>query len=356
MLAFGLCISAPAFSSGQWQEDKIKELKTSEAGFVAARPDSFGNVYYILRGTSGNCGGLFRISQGDKHAKLLDQFIDTGSGCIPTSLSIVDDPTVKPTVFVTIQGGQTVAFDTAFNSISTVAVPGAAVGASISSATHPRAQAPTIANDVYITASNSSDGPSGAIYHATIDDHGQISTPQLIFAFPGGANGANPTSGVVVGPDGDLYGVTQNGGSTKATLCQAAHGVNGCGVVYRLIPTTSGGVTTWHEEVLYAFKGGADGSEPNSEIALDTNGNLYGTTFLGGDLKRTSAKACVGAEFHTVFGCGTVFMLTHAASAPWSETVLHTFHGGPDGAQPFGAITIDGLGNIFGTTVAGGHV
>lgn len=95
------------------------------------------------------------------------------------------------------------------------------------------------------------------------------------------------------------------------------------------------------ESVLYSFSGGSDGGNPNGGIISDAAGNLYGTTFSGGNL-----SACNG------IGCGVVFKLS-PNSTGWTETVLHTFSG-RDGANPASALIFDADGNLYGTTSAGG--
>lgn len=89
------------------------------------------------------------------------------------------------------------------------------------------------------------------------------------------------------------------------------------------------------EQVLYNFKGGSDGAEPDASLVFDGAGNLYGTTYYGG-----------------ANGSGTVFELT-PSKAGWTETVLHSFTGS-DGALPSAGLILDGGGNLYGTTQAGG--
>jgi hypothetical protein len=93
------------------------------------------------------------------------------------------------------------------------------------------------------------------------------------------------------------------------------------------------------EKVIYSFTGGADGGQPLSDLTLDSEGNLYGTTNLGG----TSGAIC------DPFGCGTVFELKRTQDG-WKEQVLYTFAGGYDGAYPVGGVIFDKAGNLYGTT------
>src|SRR5580704_6208784 len=91
------------------------------------------------------------------------------------------------------------------------------------------------------------------------------------------------------------------------------------------------------EKVLYRFTGGSDGGDPASQLIFDSSGNAYGTTVVGGS-----------------FTFGTVFKLTPHANGEWTETVLHNFQAGADGKNPYGGVTMDAKGNLYGTTVSGG--
>lgn len=146
--------------------------------------------------------------------------------------------------------------------------------------------------------------------------------------FAGGSNdGSAPVGGLVADSSGNLYGTTGAGGSY--TDCSPFGQT--CGVVFELTPTGN----SWTETILYTFTGGSDGGEPLAGLVLDSQGNLYGTTAVGG-----------------VFSMGTVFMLS-SASGTWTESVLYNFRGGSDGAYPQAAVTLRN-GSIYGTTYAGG--
>lgn len=144
--------------------------------------------------------------------------------------------------------------------------------------------------------------------------------------------GIAPGTGVVIGPNGGLYGTTLGGGSGNG--CQG-----GCGTVYKLTPLATpcrAVMCSWTAMVLYSFTGGQDGSGPGyGNVVFDQAGNLYGTTTQGGD-----------------HGMGVIFKLTPSGSG-WTETVLHSFNGA-DGSSPDSGVVLDAAGNLYGTTVTGG--
>ncbi|HEY5047971.1 MAG TPA: choice-of-anchor tandem repeat GloVer-containing protein [Rhizomicrobium sp.] len=155
---------------------------------------------------------------------------------------------------------------------------------------------------------------------------------KVLYAFTAGTDGYGPVGGVIVDSAGNLYGTTIDGGSNEHCGSDSF----GCGTVFKL---TAGGT----ESLLHVFMGGSqsDGAFPAGRLISDSSGNLYGTTGAGG-----STDSC-GTAWE---GCGTVFKLTPDGT----ETLLHAFAGGSDGAYPAGALIEDGSGNLYGTTVAGG--
>jgi uncharacterized repeat protein (TIGR03803 family) len=165
------------------------------------------------------------------------------------------------------------------------------------------------------------------------------------------ADGQSPSAGLVIDSKGNLYGTTAGGGVVPNCMYGK---LNGCGTVFELSPpsTTEG---AWTETVLYNFcklpSGGVckDGVGLFAQLALDSSGNLYGTTSDGGTGQRNST---------TAYG-GTVFLLSHQ-SGVWEHTVLYNFcslgQGSdcPDGSLPVAGVTLDSSGNLYGTTVFGG--
>ena len=142
---------------------------------------------------------------------------------------------------------------------------------------------------------------------------------QPIYAFGGAPDGANPFGGLVFDNAGNLYGMTTQGGSA------------GFGTVFELSPSGGG----WTEKVLYNFQGASDGDYPTAGLLLDQSGNLYGSTSDGG-----------------TGGGGTVFELIPSGGG-WTYKLLYSLTGGAK-CGPWGTLAMDGAGNLYGTTVCDG--
>jgi uncharacterized repeat protein (TIGR03803 family) len=207
------------------------------------------------------------------------------------------------------------------------------------------------------------------------------SKERVLYSFKNdGKDGMAPSAGLTFDTAGNLYGTTPGGGD------------HGGGTVFELTPGTSG---KWTEKVLYRFKGGRDGYDPQAGVILDGAGDLYGTTERGGfnngdagtvfeltlgtkgkwtikvlhtfgfgrgginpfgdlifdtagNLYGTTAQG--GGSRNCGDGCGTVFKLTPGATGHWTETVLHSFNGDKDGVLPHAGLILDAVGNLYGTT------
>ena len=155
-------------------------------------------------------------------------------------------------------------------------------------------------------------------------------TETVLHGFDPLPNGSTPQAPLTMDSAGNLYGTTVYGGT------------NGYGTVFKVARLTKG---KWDYTVLYNFKGGADGANPYGGVVVDGGGNVYGTASSGGNL------AC----FSNIPGCGVIFELSPSRGGTWKERILHTFTGSPDGAIPFGGLTFDTAGNLFGTTGSGGN-
>jgi uncharacterized repeat protein (TIGR03803 family) len=158
----------------------------------------------------------------------------------------------------------------------------------------------------------------------------------LLYSFTNtNGDGAYPYANLVFDGAGNLYGTTENGGVSGK--CQGI-GSATCGTVFEI---TSGGTGTWTEKVLYAFKGyKTDGALPLAGLLMDSRGNLYGTTDVGGNASNSQYD----------LGFGTVFELSPSSSGAWTESLLHNFQLGSDGGFPQAGLLLDSYGNLFGAT------
>jgi uncharacterized repeat protein (TIGR03803 family) len=226
------------------------------------------------------------------------------------------------------------------------------------------------AGNLYGTTSVGGPTGSGTIFRLKTDGTGF----HLLHAFD--EEGLNPVSGLILDGAGNLYGTTEGGGPL------------GLGTVFKVKTDGSG------FQVLHAFahlSGSAsatEGQAPLGSLVLDGSGNLYGTTSGGGssDLGTVFKVKADGTAFQVLhsfashpddgsgphaaltldgsgnlygttsgggaLGRGTVFRLTAAGAG---FRLLHSFAGGEmDGSSPFASLILDALGNLYGTTYSGG--
>ena len=164
------------------------------------------------------------------------------------------------------------------------------------------------AGNLFGTTAGGGTGYSGVVFK--VDAAGNET---VVHAFADWRDGWSPYAGLTADSEGNLYGTTSQGGP-------------GLGTVFKL---DSAG----RETLLYSFRGGADGAQPWANVIRDSAGNLYGTAQFGG-----------------TGNAGVVFKV----DATGQETVLYSFTGGADGAQPVAGLVRDAAGNLFGTTEFGG--
>ncbi len=186
----------------------------------------------------------------------------------------------------------------------------------------------------------------------------------VLYSFKGGTDGIGPVGALIEDPSGNLYGTTGRGGTANQgtvyklspsghkTILHSFAGADGslpdAGVIRdsagNLYGTTAyGGASGWgavykidpsgNETVFYSFTGGADGANPESSLASDSAGNLYGTTYYGG-----SATG------------GVVYKLDKTGH----ETVIYYFGENLyDGSRPQAGVVLDPAGNLYGRTTFG---
>ena len=170
-----------------------------------------------------------------------------------------------------------------------------------------------------------------------------VGNETVLYSFTGtNGDGAQPTAGLIMDSAGNLYGTTQFGGVTS---CFSDRIPPGCGTVFKLDPSGN-------ETVLHSFTGtNGDGANPAASLIMDSAGNLYGTTQLGGITSGNCPNSGTNTTAPPPVGCGTVFKLDPSEH----ETVLYSFTlTNGDGAQPVAGLIMDSAGNLYGTTPYGG--
>jgi uncharacterized repeat protein (TIGR03803 family) len=151
--------------------------------------------------------------------------------------------------------------------------------------------------------------------------------------FTGSTDGATPTAGLVMDSTGKLYGIASAGGV-------------GYGTVFRLVKKSG-----WIFTPLYEFGVLPDGEGSHSRVLVAPDGGVYGATISGGT---------GNCSFNGYSGCGTVFNLKpkpsvcKSALCFWDETQLYLLTGASDGASPYGDLTPDASGNLYGSVYRGG--
>ena len=161
----------------------------------------------------------------------------------------------------------------------------------------------------------------------------------ILYSFTGAADGGQPIGGVTLDSDGNVYGTTNSGGGSQN--CGG-----GCGVVFKISP---GKKKTWDYSVLHVFTGypsgggcgDYDGANPyRATLAIDTMGNLFGTTQVGGN-------SCNAA--------GTVWELSPAQGGGWEYSVLHVQGQLVGDVYPDAGVALDSKDNLY-LAVGGGSI
>jgi uncharacterized repeat protein (TIGR03803 family) len=174
----------------------------------------------------------------------------------------------------------------------------------------------------------------GTVFELSPPKSGTTWQKSVLYSFNDGLGGGTPSSGVIFDSAGNLYGTTYDGGSFACPQ-------SGCGVVYRLMPESSG----WKFGVVYTFNGinGSRGAQPSGGLTMDSAGDLYGTTSNGGNLTCNNGN-----------GCGSVFKLSRQTGNNFTFSEVFQF-GGTTGSFPPNGVIVDASGNLYGTTFTGGN-
>jgi len=285
------------------------------AGANASVILSSGDLYGTTTGggpSSNGCGVVYKLDASG-HETVLHSFTGGADGCNPTGGVIRDSAgnLYGTTAYGgTFNAGTVYKLDTSgnetllYNFTQVPVTNGVGLGSP-----GPTGVVLDPAGNLYGTTLQGGTTDLGVLFQLTPSGHETV-----LHNFTGYVDGADPFAGLTRDSRGNLYGTTARGGTDYV------------GVVFKLAPTGA-------ETVLHTFTfGGADGRNPTAGVVLDSAGNLYGTTLLGGPR-----------------GAGIVYRLAPSGA----ETVLYTFIGVKDGFDP-GGVTLDSAGNLYGTAQGGG--
>ena len=313
--------------------------------------DTAGNLYGTTKfGGTQNGGTAFEFSpKGKGKLKILHSFCAQGAACADGSLPMYDG--------LTYQGAQN---GSAYDGTS-----------------------PVYGTTLYGGENNA--GFSGTVYALTPSKNGKKWKESVVWQFCAQANcadGSQPHNGLTIDSSGNLYGVTFAGGNSnddgvifelspgkagwtevilhdfcsvedctdganpESALVPAnggfvgsasSDGAHGGGLLFTLLPN---GANSQYSDIydFCAQAGCSDGSNPIGQLALDAQGNIYGTALTGGDPN---------------YSRGVIYELKAAGTLD----VLHVFCANgncSDGAWPVGGITLNSANDVFGTTSEGG--
>jgi len=277
--------------------------------------DAAGSLYGTTNGGGANSvGTVFKLSPA-KTERILHSFSQSSDGYAPFYASLAID--AKGNLYGTTGAGGTNFVGTAFKVRPTGAESLLYSFCSQGNCTDglsPDAGLIDKKGNFYGTTAGGGANASGTVFELT-----STGTETVLYSFNSAVEGYTPLAGLIMDKQGNLYGTTNVGGT------------HGFGTVFEVNPSTG------TETVLYNF-GSQTGDGQNPQycgLVMDARGNLYGTTTYGG-----------------AHGFGTVFRLKPSTG---TETVLYSFGSQTgDGHFPWAGLVIDSMGNLYGTTEAGG--
>jgi uncharacterized repeat protein (TIGR03803 family) len=270
------------------------------AGVVTdAAGDFYGTTAY---GGVNGYGTVFKVNAAGVET-ILRSFTGGADGGVPNGGLVIDK---QGNLYGTTFSGGSAALGTVFKVTSSGEFSTIYTFPDLAHGGHPNAALTLASGDLYGTTQYGGAANRGTVFSLELAS----GTETILYSFSGMPDGAYPQAQLVF-HGGELYGTTTEGGLSNN------------GTIFRL--TTAGA-----ETILHNFGNSPDGSYPTAGVVLDKAGNLYGTTFHGGN----------GFP-----GSGVAYKVDTAGN----ETILYTFSGGFDGQSPASGLIL----NPAGTTVYG---
>ena len=349
-------LQPPAKPGDPWTKSVLHNFNGADGNWPSTGKmvvDNYGNLYGAIQyGGSGSYGTVFRLAPGTGGAwteTVLYSFTDGNDGGVPANGLTRDG---AGNLYGTTNDGGQFGLQKGAGTIFELSPPTVKGGAWTETTLYSFQQIKdgNEPNDVTLDAKGNLYGtrsadnilctPANPRFCGTafeLQRHGATWHMKLLHQFQGPTDGSSPWSSMIFDANGNLYGTTTGFGGN---ITPAG------GTVFELSPP-AGGTGPWTETLLYTFGGGTDGGQPVADLIFDSKGNLYDTTFYGGDLSCNFG-----------LGCGVVFALTPPSQTglPWTESVLHTFLGGSDGQDPAAGLRWGKGGVLYGTASAGGRL
>jgi len=333
----GVVFGAPSLSHAAPTYQVLHHFKSEAAGsnpFGGVLPGSRGKLYGVMsQGGSAGDGLDYVLVPSKDTGKLreivLHNFTGGADGAFPFSGFGINDAGVLFGAVGAMDGGQGTLYSlTPLNKEGTAFTLATLFTFSGTNGDGPEG-APVIGADgaLYGVTLFGGSANFGTIYQLSPPAKGQTVWTETVLHDFTGKDGKFPQAGLIQGPDGEFYGTTTAGGASNV------------GTVFQIAPPAQG-QTVWTETVLHSFTAGTDGNNPfDAGVALDQSGALFGTTFLGG-----------------AFGQGIAFKLSPPAQGgtQWTEAILHSFGNGTDGDGPLSKLVIGKGGTLYGTLSQGG--
>jgi uncharacterized repeat protein (TIGR03803 family) len=271
-------------TGGTWTETVIYAFNyVGDGGIVPVAglvSDKQGNLYGQAEGGTAGAGLIFELSPGSNGIwteNVLYNFAGGVDGTFGYLTTMVLDGSGN--LYGTTEGGGTYGFGTVFTLVR-------GTGGSWSKKTlysfsqNNDGGSPFVeklvldaAGNVYGTTIGGGAHDYGVVFELVRGSNGSWSE-KILHSFSGSADGSGPEGGLAFDAAGNLYGNSEYS-------------------VFQLVPNSSG---EWTENIVHTFTGGSDGAGPESQLTFDKAGNLFGTTDTGGKHRGTVFELIPNAD------------------------------------------------------------